>query len=158
MDMRIRLQISAERMDNADNSREEALFTSPGEHSLGGSSKEAVKEEFIFIEELSERVRDGKADMMEGSIREARFSFRNPCIGEGFAAGGAESAFTRMGYSDKLFWMLRASVFMVAQRFRVSARKHFLDSGLNIVRDRIFVFLQILVPMILEDLLDGITS
>jgi hypothetical protein len=47
---------------------------------------------------------------------------------------------------------------MVAQRFRVSARKHFLDHGLNIVRDRIFVLLKILVPMILKDLLDGITS
>jgi len=61
-----------------------------------------------------------------------------------------------MGYSDKLFWMLRASVFMVAQRFGVSASKHFLDSGLDIVRE-IFMFLQILVPMIGEDLLDGIT-
>ena len=56
-----------------------------------------------------------------------------------------------------MFRMVRASVFIVAQRFRVLARKHFLDSGLNIVRDRIFVLLQILVPMILKDLLDGIT-
>jgi len=62
-------------MDNADNSREEALFTSPGEHSLGGSRKEAVKKESILTEKFSKRVRDGKADMMEGSIRENRFSF-----------------------------------------------------------------------------------
>lgn len=145
-------------MDNADNSREEALFVSPGEHSLRGTSKEAVEEESILTEKFSKRVRDGKADMMEGGIREGRFSFGNPCIGKGFAAGGTESGFTRMGYNDKLFWMIRASVFMVAQRLRVSAGKHFLDSGLDIVRDRIFMFIQILVPMILKDLLDGITS
>jgi len=96
--------------------------------------------------------------MMEGGIREARFSFSHPLIGKGFAAGSAESGFTRMGYSGKFFWMRRASVFMVAQRFRVSAGKHFLDSGLDIVRDRIFMFIQILVPIILKDLLDGITS
>lgn len=94
---------------------------------------------------------------MEGSIRERRFSFSHPLIGKGFATGGAESAFTRMGDNGKLFWMVRASVFMVAQRFRVSARKHFLDSGFNIVRDRIFVLFQIFVPMIPKDLLDGIT-
>lgn len=62
-----------------------------------------------------------------------------------------------MGYSDKLFRMIRASIFMVAQRFGISARKHFFDSGLGIVRDRIYMFLQILVPMILKDLLDGVT-
>jgi len=73
------------------------LFLSPGEYSLRGSNEEAVKEESIFIEEFSKRVRDDKADMIEGSIREGRFSFRNPGIGEGFAAGGTESAFTRMG-------------------------------------------------------------
>ena len=133
------------------------MFTSPGEHSLGGSSEEAVEEEFIFIEEFSKGIRDGKADMMEGSIRERRFSFSHPLIGECFTTGGAESGFTRMGYNDKLFWMIRASVFMVAQRFRVTARKHFLDSSLNIVRDRIFVPFQIFVPVIFEDLLDGIT-
>jgi len=117
------------------------LLTSPGEHSLRGSSEEAVEEESIFFEEFSKGIRDSKADMMEGSIREARFSFSHPLIGEGFAAGSAESGFTRMGDSDKLFRMIRASVFMVAQRFRVSAREHFLDSGLNIVRDRIFMFI-----------------
>lgn len=37
-------------MDNADNSREEALFLSPGEHSLRGTSKEAVKEESILTD------------------------------------------------------------------------------------------------------------
>lgn len=133
------------------------MLASPGEHSLGGSSKEAVKEESILVEKFSKRVRDGKTDMMEGSIREARFSFSHPLIGEGFAAGGAESGFTRMGYNDKFSWMLRASVFMVAERFGVSARKHFLDRCLDIERDRIFVFFQVLVPMILKDLLDGIT-
>jgi len=42
-------------MDNADNSREEALLVSPGEHSLRGSSKEAVKEEPILTEKFSKR-------------------------------------------------------------------------------------------------------
>ncbi len=74
-------------MDNADNSREEALFVSPGEHSLRSGRREAVKEESILTEKFSKRVRDGKADMMEGGIREARFSFGNPCIGKSFAAG-----------------------------------------------------------------------
>lgn len=143
-------------MDKTDNSREEALLASPGKHSLRSGRKETVEEESVLTEEFSKRVRDGKADMMEGGIREARFSFSHPLIGEGFAAGSAESGFTRMGYSDKLFWMLRASIFMVAERFGIPARKHFLDSCLNIERDRIFIFVPILLPVIFEDLLDGI--
>lgn len=134
------------------------MFLSPGEHRLGGSRKEAVEEESILPEEFSKRVRDGKADMMEGGIRETRFSLGHPLIGKGFAAGGTESGFTRMGDSDKFLRMLRASILMVAQSIGVSARKHFLDSGLDMVRESLFMFLQILLPVILKDLLDGIRS
>lgn len=74
---------------------------------------------------------------LDTNAAKARMSGVAFWISESFAAGGAESAFTGIGYNDKLFWMIGASVFMVAQRLRIATKKHFFDSNLDIVRKKI---------------------
>jgi len=49
MEVRMKLEVSAESVARGNNSREEMSFFRPGKHRLSRGPKEAVKQESIFI-------------------------------------------------------------------------------------------------------------
>jgi len=53
MEVRMKLEVSAEGMARGNHGREEMSFFRPGKYSLAGGLKEAVKQESIFIKEFS---------------------------------------------------------------------------------------------------------
>lgn len=111
----------------------------------------------MFVEQFPQRIRDGKADMMKGSIRESIFNLSYPFISEDFPAGSTETTFTGMRNNGILIGMIQASIFMVTKLLRVSTGKHFFYNRRDIIRDRVFILSKVIWPVTAKDFFYGVS-